>query len=842
MSSRKHANRARSIVASALTLYVAAALTCTTAQAEDGSLNDLLNDIGSSTKPESSSAQPSAEPAAPAETTDASPAAAPTDTAAEKPDASAEAPLDTIPVNLPKASAKQAESAPPSSRQIDEIVVTATKREENLREIPASISAFSGESLEKEGKVDLQDFIQETPGLVSNAQGPGAGIRVTIRGIATETGPTSPKPSPVGILIGDTSFTDPYVAGLSPDLSAFDLAGVQVLKGPQGTLFGGAALAGAIRYVLKDPVLDEWQGSAFGQYVSVTEGSTAHTEGAMLNLPWKDHGIALRLGYVKRNYPGVIDDTRAGLKDVNDGGGTQKRALLLWKPLDELSLKLTHLDQDFEGANQVAGVDFPNGPRETHSVLIPQPASNSFKLDSFEAAYDFDSVKLVSLTSNIGKKRFLLADYTPILAGVPADGYPAELAVISTNENNSKAFSQEIRLQSTDDSNFQWLVGGYFFNYSMDLEMFIGTQANKTLSDISALLAPLGLPLTGNSDPGNKTSLLYATNHAKSQEKALFFDLTQTLWDDLVLSGGARFYKTFVEGGYVGTGVLALVANNGMDVDQRSRLDEQGISPRASITYHVNDEIMLYTSASRGFRFGGLQSIPSSATNGVPPTYKSDSLWNYELGTRTTWLDNSLHMDLTGFFIKYQKPQVVQKTTDGSNLTFTTNVGAAESYGLEASMLWLPPIPGMTVSLSGGMTDAHTTVPFKAASGDIIPKGSKLPGAAKTQYSASIKQFLPLGMFLLDGSVDYTYVGTGYTDLTNTQVVNEYGVLNAGLGVSSDSMVLNPRLSVNVANILNTTAVVAGAANVKPIIPLGTYSIFGLNPPRTISLRLSLSF
>ncbi|WP_052378353.1 TonB-dependent receptor [Polycyclovorans algicola] len=732
--------------------------------------------------------------------------------------------------------------------------ITATKREENLRDIPASISAFQGDTLERQGKFNLEDYLQETPGVVINSQGPGTGIRITIRGIATETNPTSSRPSPVGIFIGDTAFTDPYIAGLIPDLNAFDLESVQVLKGPQGTLFGGAALSGAIRYVLKDPVLDEWQGAAFTQYVDVTEGDSAFTSGVALNLPWAGRDVALRVGYVKRNYPGVIDDSRAGEKDVNDGGGEQKRAILLWTPTDALSLKLTHLDQDFSGDNQKFAVVNADGPREMDLVVIPEPARNSFSLDSFEARYDFDSMRLVSLTSYTDKQRFSLSDYTPLLIGRPPEGYPADAAIVSFSNVNSDALSQELRLQSTDNGDFKWLVGAYFYDYSLDFELFIGPALTQSslgagtpigeLTDllengtsIGQLAELLGL---GTLDLANQTSLLYATNRAKSQERAVYFDLTQTL-GNLELSVGARFYQTFVDGGFIGTGALARATNNGLEVDQRNRIEEQGISPRFSITYRFTDDVMVYTAASRGFRFGGLQSVPSSPVNGVPETYKSDSLWNYEVGTRTSWLDNTLQLDLTAFFIEYTDPQITQKT-QGTSLNFVTNVGAAESYGIEAAFLWLPPISGLTVSLSGGLTEARTTEAFTSSSNTVIEPGTQLPGAAKSQYSVGLQQFLPLGRLLLDATMNYTYVGKSFSTLERDLAVNDYGVLSAGLGLSSDTLPLSPRLSLNVANILNETALVDGAADSSPIIPLSTFSLFALNPPRTVSLRLNLSF
>jgi outer membrane receptor protein involved in Fe transport len=746
-------------------------------------------------------------------------------------------PLATVPVDTAAdASAAPADGgSPEGGRKIEEIIVTATKREESLREIPQSIAAFSGADLEQQGKLNLDDYVKQTPGVVTNQTSPGL-IRLTVRGISTNTSPTSPIPSPVGILIGDTAFSDPYIAGVIPDLSAFDLSGVQVLKGPQGTLFGGAALSGAIRYVLQDPVLDEWQARAFSQYVNAHEGESAFTSGAAVNLPWTDHGVALRLGYVKRKYPGIIDDDRNDEKDVNDGGGEQYRASLLWQPLDALKLKLTHLQQDFDAKDQKTISD-DRDTRATDQLILPQPGNNKFKLDSLEASYDFESMRLVSLTSYNEKNLYVFADATPAVAGTPPQNYPLVGTAVEWFNDNSHAVAQEIRMQSTGDDAFRWLVGGYWYKYTLGFDIFIDTFANQLLSGEDSVLNTL---LGGNLVNLNKeTSLLYASTHAKSQEKALFFDLTQTLWGDLEVSAGARLYKTYVDGGFVGQGIISRAAGGGTNVDYRSRIDEKGISPKFSITWHATDDIQLYGAATRGFRFGGLQSAPSTPTNGVPPTYKSDTLWSYELGTRTNWLEDSLHADLTFFYIDYKNPQIVQQSPD-LHINYTDNVSAAISKGVEASLLWRPPVPGMTLAFNAGKTDAHITKQFTASDGTIVQPGSQLPGAAKWQYSGQVRQFFMLGPVALDANVEYVYVGEGYGDITHTQAINDFGVVNAGLSIGSEAIPLHPRLSFNVANITNETAAVAGTTAGSLAGPTITY--FTLNPPRMVSLRLSLEF
>lgn len=748
--------------------------------------------------------------------------------------------LDTIPVADP--APPVARPAPPSqaSAQIEEVVVTATKREQSLRDIPASITEFDGNKLEEQGKQNLADYLRQAPGVTMTDIAPNL-PRISIRGISTDTSGLAGLPSPTGIFIGDVAFSDPYVSNVQPDLSAFDLASVEVLKGPQGTLFGGAALAGAIRYVINDPVMGEWQGRAFTQYVNPDGGSTALSSGVVVNAPLYSDRLALRAAYVKREYSGYTDLINPPpQKNVDHGSGDQIRAILAWQPIDALKFTLTHLDQDYSTPNSSTTVDTPDAHTNNRQVL-PAPVDTRFRLDSLNANWDFDGVRAVSLTSYTTKKASIRADATSALIGAPPPNYPAALAVFETIDDKSKAFAQELRLQSTGSGPFQWLVGAYFYDYSVRFELLTDTIAHQALlghdSAIDALLSGLSVD---SSTLYDKSSLLYALSKPKAQERALFFDLSDTFWDHLEISAGARLYSTQVKGGFFGTGVLALVDNGGQDIHyEDNSLKENGVSPKFTATWHFSRDYSLYAQAARGFRFGGLQSVPSTATNNVPRVYKSDSLWNYEVGLRTAWLKNTLHADVTVFDIEYKNPQLGQTTT-GIPLSYTDNVGGARSRGVEASLRWLTPIHGLSLALDGALTDSKTTKTFTASNGEEVEPGTQMPGAAKSQYSAETAYIIPVGVFDIGANINYVYVGKGYSDIIHSLPINDYGTLNAGLTFASEAWSLKPQLAFNVSNILDETAVVGGGVSTSLI---GTsVTSYQLNAPRTYSVRLSLAF
>ncbi|MDP9139363.1 MAG: TonB-dependent receptor [Pseudomonadota bacterium] len=749
---------------------------------------------------------------------------------------------ESIPVvELKPAEADMAMTDPPRATQLEEIVVTATKRSQSLRDIPASISAFNGQDLESEGKMGLAEYLEETPGVTLNTLAPGL-VRVSIRGISTDANPLGGIPSPTGILIGDTAFSDPYVSNVQPDLSAFDLATVEVLKGPQGTLFGGAALAGAIRYVLQDPMMGQWQLRAFSQYLDPEEGGEAFTSGVAVNVPLYEDHLALRVAYVNRNYPGVTDISRNPREeDVDEGSGEQYRGILSWQPTTSLGFKLTHLQQDYFTANAATTSD-TRERRENDKRVQPQPVTNEFTMDSLEIGYDFETTKLTSTSSYITKDLLIFSDSTAGLYGPPPENFPSALFAFGTILDDSNAFAQEIRLQSTDGDGFQWLVGAYYYDFSVKFELITDLNAHQTLIGNGSLLDRLlgGLPVNlGNLY--DETTLLYALSNTEATESAVFFDLSDTYWDKLELSAGARVYSTEVNGGFIGKGVVARASNNGENINfAANALKEDGISPKLSATYRFTDDVSTYALASRGFRFGGVQSIPSTPNNGVPAVYKSDTLWNYELGLRTNWFDNTLRFDITAFYIDYTNPQIQQATDAVLPLNFTSNVGAAVSSGFEASLRWLTPLPGLTMTLNGGLTDSHTIEPFEAADGTLVEAGSQMPGAAESQYSIALNWLSNPGVVTTGLNLDYSYVGKGYGDITHQHEINDFGTLNGNIVLGSDAWDLRPQLAVGVSNILDVTGV-KGGTRANPIAG-AAYDTFLLNTPRTYSVRVSLEF
>nr|WP_286855070.1 TonB-dependent receptor [Spongiibacter sp.] len=718
----------------------------------------------------------------------------------------------------------------------------------------ASISAFDGGELESRGMLSVNDILEQTPGVTSNSARPGD-QRVVMRGISTSASPTSTVPYPVGIFIGDTALNEPYAASITPDLSAFDLAAVEVLKGPQGTLFGGAALSGVLRYRLNDPKPDQWELRYFAQHIEPEEGSTGFVQGAVINIPLlgEDGDLGARLAFIRREYPGVTDDLRPEQfkRDVDQGEGDQIRAAVLWQPSDALQVRYTFLKQDYDAENGLVISDHIDGPRATKGSLIPWPNRHEFGMQNLEIQYDWEHVRLVSSNSKTEKKRFNTIDSYGAMLGTPAAGSPELLAMPFVTDQESKSNQYELRLQSIGGERFEWLVGGYYLEspirYFLSLNVqalddasnLLGTVSNtvQTLADSLGLGALTGgvlnVILPGSDDLSCELAVLCAETDAEAKEEALFFDLTWRPWSRLELAAGARIYRTTVDGGFVGRGIGARLVNNGQSpADFTTSITEEGVNPKFSATFHFTDDHSLYFLANKGFRFGGIQNLPEDELQNVPGTYNSDYIWNYELGLRTSWLRNTLEFDITAFHIDYTDALVVLK--NAIQINYYDNVGSAESDGFEANLRWLTPIPGVIFSLSGGTVDARTTEDFQAGR-DIVPAGKTLPGSADYQYSANLAAYgSPDWLVNMSVLLGYTYVGETYNDIASDEIVNDYGSYNLGMSFSIPSLKGRPTLALNVLNLTNETA------PVSVINAAAGDNFYILNPPRTVTARFSL--
>lgn len=721
----------------------------------------------------------------------------------------------------------------PDTRQIEEIVVTATKREASLREIPVSIAVLTGENLEKSGAQGVEDFLKQVPGVTQLDEGSGA-RRITIRGIAADSGTNATA----GTFIGDVPFSDPYLPRVSPDPNPFDMKDIEILKGPQGTLFGGSALNGAIRYVPNPAELDVWSAKAYALYDQVDDGRYGMTYGAAINTPIGDK-LAFRVVGHTRESPGWVDNTQTHQDDVNDIRQTGMRALMTFVPDDRWRISAMAIEQRTRFAD-MAFVNNRQGDLERDNTPRKSPVSNRYNLELLDIGYEFERFTFTSQTSHTSKQYSAFVDQSSrIIAHRP----PPLLAAIV--DNSTKSYMQEFRLTSNpgEYEGLDWLLGAVGYRGDMH------EQTDLTLTNLKlpiggdvlqALLPPGVLPgLTGLITEDGSLNLLRYIPDVRASELALFGEATRTLWDDLDLTLGFRFYRYHSPGTQTASGLVAIVLPTpGMPTQITQKVfhrevDEKGVSPKFAAKYRITDDVSLYGSVSRGFRYGGIQTTPSLPTASVPAVYQSDAILSYEIGLRTQWMDSTLFFDVTPFYIDWKNPQLQQITPDGA-FSFIDNVGGAKSEGVEVTSSYLTPIPGLSLTVGASWTNTVTTVPFKSSNGEAIAPGSRWPLTPRWQTATTLAYQMPVGPVLAGAALAHTYIGRAYSDLEKSVVLFDYSTLDLQVSLSSPGWPGNPQLTLNLNNLTDERATTGAAA--------GSSDNIFLQRPRSLVARLAVEF
>ena len=360
-----------------------------------------------------------------------------------------------IPVDAPPAEAP-AEAA----TELPDMVVNTNKKRQVLRDIPASIVAVDGAALEAHGAQGMEDFLRWVPGVTLMPNEPGA-TKVTVRGISSELGTNATT----GVLFGNVSFNDAYFPFVSLDPNPFDLYDVEVMKGPQGTLYGASALNGAVRYVPNPPEFDRFETRYFAQVARVEEGGTAPTYGAAVNVPiGGDADKALRLTAHKRESPGYTDDVGRGLQDVNEVGQYGVRAMGAWQLTARALLAVMFQRQATEYADD-GFADNREGWLSRDNTPLPNPKSSVYELASAEVRYDFDALSLTLEGATVVKHFGEQPDISRL-----ATGEASTSTVPTTIFFNSDTHSVELRAASPagGSGRWSWVAGAFWSDQPID--------------------------------------------------------------------------------------------------------------------------------------------------------------------------------------------------------------------------------------------------------------------------------------------------------------------------------------------------------------------------------------
>src|SRR5579862_3799932 len=736
-----------------------------------------------------------------------------------------------------------------SSDQLQEIVVTAGKRSESAQSTPISLTAVTGQDLADRGITDFNDLAQATPGVSMKTSGPGQ-TEFEMRGL-TSSGGDAPT---VGFYLDDVPLTSPAAAQNGKvviDPSLYDLNRVEVLRGPQGTLYGSSSMGGTIKLFTNQPNLDAFDTSAQTILSGTDGGGFNHGENAMVNVPLIDGVLALRIvgseaytsGWIDRvvlgNFPIETNGltTRGNVlaapviadhQGVNDEELLGTRVSLAFKPTDRLTITPTIFYQRTtqDGPNTIDSN--PGTLAHYQPFDVAEPFSDRFLLWSVDINYHFDDFDITSVTAKWNRDEDINQDESENIQwafGLTSFYPPNGLGAASITEADySKQFSQETRITSTGDTDFKWLVGSFYSSFESDWDA----------SSIIPGLAGFGLT----------TNLGTDIEPTRITQTAAFGEMSYQITDQLKLTAGLRWYSFQTQLDFQETGVISPSGNTTLYVARGEEADE-GFSPKFNISYQVDPDLMVYTTAAKGFRpGGGNQSIPTGPTGlgpaclaalealgrtSAPQQFGPDSIWSYELGEKAQLLDNRVTLNGAIYFENWEGVQQVVALSCG--FPYSDNAGKAQVYGGELELKAIL-TPGLIFSASAGYTHAQITQGSRETG---TQPGDRLQDVPPWTSDVQLSYSTPIGDDLaFTARAENIYVGTR-RDATYYQFnhLPAYDLTNLRAGVTGDNW--SAFLFAN--NLFNKTAWLADTVSISQNLP--SFNRVAVSQPLTIGIDLS---
>ena len=616
----------------------------------------------------------------------------------------------------PNATAAAQPLPPQAQADQNAIIVTAQKRTQVLIDVPQSVTVVPGATLEQQHATSFQDYLKLVPGLDLNQSRPGEG-RLILRGI--NTGGVA---STVGIYVDETPFgsSSGLVNGavLAGDFDTFDLSRIEVLRGPQGTLYGASSLSGVLRFVTNAPSTAAFELRGRVGVEAVKGGDLGYNADAVVNVPLGPT-IAFRASGNYRKDAGFIDSIGTGgsdvAKNINGDRSYGGRASLLFKPSDAASIRLSAIAQNIDAnAPSVIEAD-PVTLRPLHgltqSQFVPQFSNLHYRVYNGTGSFDLGFASLTSSTSYATQKQHERIDFTfalsPFLRAAlklpPNEFFEAQ-------DTNLNKFTQEIRLSSQSHL-LDWLVGGYYTNEK-------GLIDQSFVAVTPGTLTPLALPFTLGT--ANVTS--------KYRELAGFADATFHFGPQFDLELGGRYSHNRQSAHEMTNGVLAGGAPKDFPI---ARSSENVFTYSLAPKFKPNKNTSIYARVAKGFRPGGPNVLPAGVTipPDVPRIFHSDSVISYEAGVKAQSADQRFSIDAAAFHINWKN---IQLFTVVSGFGVNANGSSAKSDGFEFTAA-ARPIAGLTLSANGAYTDARLTgsTPMSVGGRD----GDQLPFTPKFTLS-----------------------------------------------------------------------------------------------------------
>jgi iron complex outermembrane receptor protein len=769
-----------------------------------------------------------------------------------------------------------ADTAAPSN-ELETITVTAQKRSESEQTVPLSMTTFSSAALQQKEINTFFDYATKVPNLAFAPTGDGVGTArtVSIRGISGD--------NVTGFYIDDTPLPD------SLDPRVLDIDHIEVLRGPQGTLYGARSMGGVVRIITKEPNLNDFEANVHGGVSSTDHTNQPNWTGdGVVNIPLIQDHVALRLsgfydteaGYFKRSYctdpaaamaltctplatTGISTVDNVG--EINTYGGA---ASLTVKVNDALTItprvmlqKATY--NGFPMADFLSmpgngiGYPVPSGPYNLPRGMIPtsftqarwfnvpEGGNDTWGLYSLTVHWKTDIGELVSSTAYFDRKVFETEDESDFVyaAITAANGGTPQPGGIS-EEKNYQRFVQEVRFASDLKGPIQFVVGGFYSDFHGRLPF----AAYYPPAEVPNLDATLG-GVQNNPDYPN---LIFTQDfHTDIKEPAAFGELSFQPMDALKLTAGLRWYQVKISSSGYEEGLAT--GGGPAIVSPFATTKESGVNPKFEADYHLTPDQMVYVNAAKGFRPGGLVPIVPAGQAGTATdcvaalhqtdpnitiaqtrSFQSDSLWNYELGTKTSWLDHRLTFDAAAFYIKWNNIQ--QEILLSCGFQYTANAGAAESKGGEMEVHARPTEP-LELSLGVGYQNAKITQASASSPQQVGSPIYQVPdwtGNGAASYTIQLTS-----SWKLVSGADYSYIGRSFSGSNNPsdpRLRPSYRLINARVAFAHGPLeiaLVGKNLADEVANLGDSRSLAAETP--------GRPRLF-VNQPRTLGVEFRQSF
>jgi iron complex outermembrane recepter protein len=598
---------------------------------------------------------------------------------------------------------------------LEEVVVTAQKFEQKLSETPLSVTAISARNLETLGATQFRDFANTVPSLTFTTSGVGS-TQVNLRGITTGNN-ISPT---VGIYVDEVPYgsSTPFASGaqLALDVGLFDVSRIEILRGPQGTLYGASTMGGLLKYVSTVPDVSAFGATARAGLVSTSGGGVGYDAAVAINAPLANETAAVRVSGFYTHDSGFVDNLANGRDDVNESNVYGGRADLLLKPTDRLALRVAAFAQDIE-RDGTAAADFGLASGEPidgdldQRRLRAEPFEQAFRLVSGTLTYDFESAALTSISSYQTVRSHAITDVSEFFGPALAANGIVLGSIEVEKENETDKFTQEVRLAATGQA-LDWSIGAFYTDEQSDQFQTL----NASLPD-------------GAVFPMN---LLTVNLPSTYEEYAGFGTLTWHLTQQLDFTGGLRYAHNSQTFEQIGSGPLIF------SVPERS-VSDSIVTYLGTLRYRASDNLMSYLRYATGYRPGG-PNVVLNDLSGQPlasPTFGADKLRSYEGGIKASSADGRFGVDAAVYFIKWDDLQI---NAVRNGLGVVDNAAAAESKGAELT-LTLIPTPHLTLVTAFGYIDAELSEDapdLGGLEGDRLPDTPEFTGTLSADYSFEV--------------------------------------------------------------------------------------------------------